>query len=173
MRVAVLDTGHANLTSVCRALEEAGKPLNLTVLRTHDTKELARADKLVVPGQGGFGDCLRGIEDQKEVLRERVQAGVPYLGICLGLQALFDSSEEAPGVPGLGWFAGDNVRLGPAPGIKIPHMGWNSLDLTHGGHPVLDAAGGAGSWVYFVHSYHAQPTDPTLVKATVQHGPHT
>ena len=173
MRVAVLDTGHANLTSVCRALEEAGKPLSITVVRTHDEGELARADKLVVPGQGGFGDCLRGIADQKELVIERVKSGVPYLGICLGLQALFDSSEEAPGVAGLGILGGINAKLTPAPGIKIPHMGWNQLRLENGGHPVLEAAGGNVAWVYFVHSFHALPDDPNVIKATVGHGPHT
>lgn len=173
MRVAVLDTGHANLTSVCRALEEAGKSLSVQVERTHDPDHLARADKLVVPGQGGFRDCVRGIDAVRELLLERMRAGVPYLGICLGLQVLFESSEEAPGVAGLGWFPGTNKKLSTEPGIKIPHMGWNELELRNGGHPVLDRAGGERSWVYFVHSYHAAPSDPSLIRATVSYGSQT
>ena len=171
-RIAVLDTGHANLTSVCRALEAAGGKQSVEVTRTHDADLIARADKIVFPGQGGFNDCLIGLRARgiEELLVERIGAGVPYLGICLGLQALFESSEEAPGVKGLGIFEGTNRRLVGGPGIKIPHMGWNSLELEHGGHPVLESAGGRDSWVYFVHSFHAAPTDPTLVKAVVEYG---
>src|SRR5690606_34443848 len=103
---------------------------------------------------------------------EKMRAGTPYLGICLGLQAPFESSAEAEGVSGLGYFEGTCEQLLPSPGVKVPHMGWNQLNLEHGGHDVLDAAGGRGTWVYFVHSYHAVPADPSVIKATVTHGPH-
>jgi glutamine amidotransferase len=83
---------------------------------------------------------------------------------------LFESSEESPGSPGFGWFQGSVQKLRGGPGIKIPHMGWNSLALRDGGHPLLEAAGGESAYVYFVHSFHAVPTDPTVVRATVQHG---
>lgn len=176
MHVLVVDTGHANLTSVCRALQEAAKQTSSSVRveSSRDPDIIRRADKLVVPGQGGFQDCARALQDEiEEALREQKERGTYYLGICLGLQALLDSSEEAPGQKGLGFVPGTNQKLTPSQGIKIPHMGWNQLHLEHGGHPILQDAGGEGSWVYFVHSYHAQPEDPTVIKATVQHGPHT
>lgn len=174
MHVIVVDTGHANLRSVEKALELAGGELASTVRieRSSDPERLAQADKLVVPGQGGFGHCVEALRrGMDQVILEKIRSGTPYLGICLGLQALFESSEEAPGVPGLGVFAGAVKRLESAPGIKIPHMGWNQLELRAGGHPVLEAAGGEGSWFYFVHSYHAVPTDPELAKAVVGYGP--
>jgi glutamine amidotransferase len=99
-----------------------------------------------------------------------MRAGTPYFGICMGLQILFESSEESPGSPGFGWFQGSVQKLVGGPSIKIPHMGWNSLNLRHGGHPLLVAAGGEDAYVYFVHSFHAVPVDESLVKATVQHG---
>jgi glutamine amidotransferase len=99
-----------------------------------------------------------------------MRAGSPYLGICLGLQILFESSEEAPGAAGFGWFKGSVDKLVGGPDIKIPHMGWNALELQSGGHALLDAAGGPNSYVYFVHSFHAVPSEPGVVKATVQHG---
>lgn len=171
MRVRVIDTGHANLTSVCRAVEAAGDGASLDLGRTHDADELRRADKIVFPGQGGFRDCVLGLSAEvKEVLLEKLRAGTPYFGICLGLQVLFEGSEEAPGVAGLALLPGTNVRLREEPGVKIPHMGWNELELTSGGHPFLEGAGGNGTWVYFVHSFHALPKDPTVVKAIVTHG---
>ncbi|HXK17237.1 MAG TPA: imidazole glycerol phosphate synthase subunit HisH, partial [Polyangiaceae bacterium] len=94
----------------------------------------------------------------------------PYLGICLGLQVLFESSEEAPGAAGFGWFKGAVQKLMPRADIKIPHMGWNSLELQSGGHPLLEAAGGANTYVYFVHSFHAVASEAGVVKATVSHG---
>ena len=173
LKVALVDTGHANLRSVQRALEEAGKGLSLSVARTHDPELIAHADHIVVPGQGGFGDCLSGLQEGvDQVLREKVQQGTYYLGICLGLQALFEGSEEAEGVKGLGLFSGQCRKLAPAPGIKIPHMGWNQLNLENGGHGALQSGGGHGAWFYFIHSYHAVPNDERLVKAWVQHGPH-
>ncbi len=171
MRVRVIDTGHANLTSVCRAVEAAAGAGSLDLGRTHDPDELRRADKIVFPGQGGFRDCVLGLSAEvTEVLLEKLRAGTPYFGICLGLQVLFESSEEAPGVRGLGLLPGANVRLREEPGVKIPHMGWNELVLESGGHEYLARAGGAGTWVYFVHSFHAEPRDRSVVKATVTHG---
>lgn len=144
------------------------------VERTRDPELVRKCDKMIVPGQGGFGDCLKGLRDNglDEVISEEVRAGKSYLGICLGLQALFASSPEAPGVQGLGLIPGICEKLEPSPGIKVPHMGWNQLEYKNGGHPVLQAAGGVGSWVYFVHSFHGCPDDPEVIKAVVQHGPH-
>lgn len=181
MKIALIDTLHANLRSVQRALQEAAKDLDTSsgsrveVIRTHDPDSICRADKIVVPGQGGFGDCLRGLRTRgmHEAILSRIGEGTPYLGICLGLQALFESSPESPGVPGLGLFEGSCSRLEPTDGIKIPHMGWNQLHLENGGHPVLEAAGGEGTWVYFVHSFHGTPKDRSIIRATAEYGPHT
>lgn len=175
MHVLVVDTGHANLRSVEKALELAGREITASVRveRSSDPERLRRADKLVVPGQGGFGRCMQALSGGVgEALRERVSQGAAYLGICLGLQALFEASEEAPDVPGLGLLPGHVQKLQAAPGIKIPHMGWNQVHLTSSGHPVLAAAGGEGSWFYFVHSFHAVPGQRDLVKAVASHGPH-
>lgn len=180
MRIALIDTGHANIRSVERALHAASEDLQkqlpgtFQVVRTSDPDEVRSMDKLVVPGQGGFGDCLAGLHEKNltEVIVEEVARGKSYLGICLGLQALFESSPEAPGVKGLGIIAGTCEKLTPSEGIKVPHMGWNRLELENGGHGVLEAAGGNDAWVYFVHSFHGVPTDPTVVRASVQHGPH-
>jgi len=174
MQVALIDTGHSNLRSVRRALERAGEGLPLEVRTTHDPDVVRAADKVVVPGQGGFGDCLKALRehDTDAAVLEHIQAGKPYFGICLGLQALFAGSEEAPETPGLSVFAGTCTRLTPAPGIKIPHMGWNELTLADSPHPVFANAGAGGTWYYFVHSYHAQPADRAVLQATVGYGPH-
>ncbi len=181
MDIALIDTAHANLRSVERALlaaasaheQNGGKPVR--VLCTHDPDRVRRADKVVVPGQGGFGDCMAALTQGglDQAIRESIRAGKHYLGICLGLQALFESSPEAPGVRGLGLLAGHCQRLKPEPGVKIPHMGWNQLSLREGGHAVLSAAGGEGTWLYFVHSYHGVPEREGDVRATVQHGTQT
>jgi glutamine amidotransferase len=169
--VVVVDIGIGNLRSVAKALEIAGGG-HVTVIRSHDPDVVRRADRVVVPGQGGFDACARGLAGGlSEALTEAVKRGVPYLGICLGLQVLFEGSEEAPGVPGFGWMRGQVRRLTGAPGIKIPHMGWNQLELSDGGHPGLAAAGGEGAWVYFVHSYHAVPEEPGVLRASVAYGP--
>jgi glutamine amidotransferase len=171
LNTVVVDVGLGNLRSVAKAVETAAEG-RTTVTRSRDPEVIRRADRIVVPGQGGFGEMGRAIAGGiAESLREAVNRGVPYLGICLGLQVLFESSEEAPGVPGLGWMRGAVKRLVGAPGVKIPHMGWNQLELQGGGHPHLAAAGGASTWMYFVHSFHAVPTEPGVLRATVSYGP--
>lgn len=174
MDAVVVETGLGNVRSVEKALETAAREQGLAaarIARSADPDRIRRADRLIVPGQGGFGEGARALSGALgEVLRERLSAGVPYLGICLGLQLLFEASEEAEG-RGLGWFRGAVRALQPAPGIKIPHMGWNQLELSGGGHPCLEAAGGQGAWVYFVHSYHAVPADPDVLKAACSFGP--
>lgn len=171
MQAVVVDIGLGNLRSVAKALETAGNG-RATVTRSHDPEVIRRADRVVVPGQGGFGECAKALSGGiAEALSDAVKRGVPYLGICLGLQVLFESSEEAPGVPGLGWLRGEVRKLEGAPGIKIPHMGWNQLELHGGGHRELEAAGGRSSWVYFVHSYHAVPAEKDVLRATAGYGP--
>ncbi|RYZ07905.1 MAG: imidazole glycerol phosphate synthase subunit HisH [Myxococcales bacterium] len=170
-RVAVVDYGMGNLQSVVQALRAAA-PEGTEVVRTHSPEEVRTADRLVVPGQGGFRDAAARLAQDGlgESIREKMLAGAPYLGICLGLQILFESSEEAPGAVGFGWFKGAVKKLNGGEGIKIPHMGWNGLTLASGGHPLLEAAGGPDTYVYFVHSFHAVPTEADVVRATVQHG---
>jgi imidazole glycerol-phosphate synthase subunit HisH len=171
-RVAVVDYGMGNLQSVVQALRAAA-PVGTEIIRTHSPDEVRKADRLVVPGQGGFRDAAAKLAEDGlgESVLEKMRAGAPYLGICLGLQLLFESSDEAPGVAGFGWFKGNVARLTGGPSVKIPHMGWNALQLQHGGHALLDAAGGDGTYVYFVHSYHGVPTEPDVLRATVEHGP--
>jgi len=182
-RVALVDLGMGNLRSVERALaragEEAGAPCD--VMRTSDPEAVAGADKVVVPGQGAFRDCSAALAGGLgEALREQIGRGTPYFGICLGLQALFERSEEAPGAPGLGIFAGEVVRLpdglrdpGTGEVLKIPHMGWNPVGLVgEVAGPLGVLAGDAPPYLYFVHSYHARPADPALVAAVADHGPH-
>ena len=171
LTAVVVDIGMGNLRSVAKAVETAGGG-RVTVVRSHDPDVVRRADRIVVPGQGAFAAYARGFAGGlAEALKEAVDRGVPYLGICLGLQILFEGSEEAPGLAGFGWMRGQVRRLTGAPGIKIPHMGWNQLELEGGGHEHLEAAGGDGAWVYFVHSYHAVPTEPGVLRAAVGFGP--
>lgn len=175
MRLLVVDTGLGNLRSVEKALVTAAQRADVPdfeLERSADPDRLRSADKLVVPGQGAFRDCMIALgSGLGAALLERIAAGTPYLGICLGLQILFDASAEADGVAGLGHFGGRVERLTPD-GVKIPHMGHNQLEPVGAGHPLLDAAGGRGAWVYYVHSYHAVPRDPALILATSDHGPH-
>lgn len=174
MLVVVVDTGLGNVRSVEKAVETAAQELglrNVRVERTADPDRVREADRLIVPGQGAFRDAAIALRDGLgELLHERLRAGTPYLGICLGLQILFESSDECPGAAGLGYFKGHVQRLEGGPGIKIPHMGWNQLEPRGPLPPALERAGGAGTWFYFVHSYHAVPEDSSLLSATVQYG---
>jgi imidazole glycerol-phosphate synthase subunit HisH len=173
MLAVVVDTGLGNLRSVHKAVETAAAELTgpVEVVRSGEPEVVRRADRVVVPGQGGFRDCVRALSHGlDQALVEKIRAGTPYLGICLGLQILFENSEEAPGERGLGLFAGSVRRLKGGAGIKIPHIGWNQLELGNGGHEHLSAAGGHGAWVYFVHSFHAVAADASAVVATSGYG---
>jgi imidazole glycerol-phosphate synthase subunit HisH len=171
MTTVVVDYGWGNLQSVVQAARAAA-PDGVHVLRSSSPDDVKRADRLIVPGQGAFRDTSLALHRTPlgESILEKMRAGTPYFGICMGLQILFEDSEESPGSPGFGWFAGSVRKLVGGQGIKIPHMGWNSLALTEGGHPLLEAAGGPGAYVYFVHSFHAVPTERGVVRATVEHG---
>jgi glutamine amidotransferase len=181
--VALVDIGIGNLRSVERALLRASSDIgrNPTVLRTSDPEVIARADRVVVPGQGAFRDFAAAIRGGVgDALRESIKRGAPYLGICLGLQALFAASEEATDAEGLGVFAGKVVRLPDGAkdpstfaAVKIPHMGWNQIALCGAGRGALSVFDAAPPYVYFVHSFHAVPTDASLIAATAQHGPFT
>jgi len=158
VRVVVCDPGASNVRSVVRAVEKAS---GVAPTVTADPDEVRRADVLVVPGQGSFGAFARAIEGGLgEALLETVRAGRPYLGICLGLQVLFESSEEAPGARGLGVLRGHVRRLRPGAGMPLPHIGWNAVTLR----------GEAPRHFYFAHSYVAEPSDARVVLATTDYG---
>jgi glutamine amidotransferase len=166
-RVVMVDVGLGNLRSVAKAVETAGEAARVELVRSSDPDVVKKADRLVVPGQGEFGSLADKLENGLgEAIRERLEHGTPYLGICLGLQILFESSEEAPGKRGLGWFRGSVRRLNGGPGIKIPHMGWNQIVPRTGGHALLPE----DEWFYFVHSYHAVPEESDLVRASSSYG---
>jgi imidazole glycerol phosphate synthase glutamine amidotransferase subunit len=163
--IAILDYGAGNLRSVENTLDEIGAAYTLV----RDAAGLNRAAKIILPGVGHFGQIMRAL-DQMQVrpaLLERIAAGVPFLGICLGLHALFRASEEAPELAGLGLFD-ETVRRFPAD-ARVPHMGWNELELTQAGMPVphrLLAGIGLHPYVYFAHSYYVPLTPATAAVST-------
>ncbi len=168
--IAIVDYGAGNVESVRRAIAHVGAEAQLT----DDPQVLGRADLLVFPGQGHFGQAMarlreRGLED---VLRAHIDAGRPFVGICLGLQLLFERSEEAPGVAGLGILAGEVRRFAErdAEGarVKIPQIGWNAVQRARARTP-LDAVPDGTSF-YFVHSYHVVPDDDSVVAGRATHG---
>ncbi len=162
--LAVLDYGAGNLRSVVRALEVGGaRPVVLG-----DPEALLRADALVFPGVGAAGSAMRRLREGglDEAVREFYRSGRPILGVCLGLQLLFDLSEEDGGTPGLGLIPG-RVRRFPD-GLKTPHMGWNQVRRRKD-HPIL-AGIPDGAYFYFVHSYYAEPADPAVVVGTTDYG---
>lgn len=168
-RIAVVDTGSGNLRSVEKALAAVGAD----VVITSDPGAVARADKVVVPGQGAFGGCMAGLTRDGGALREAVlgsvKAGKPYLGLCLGLQVLFESSEEDPSCAGLGLLPGTVKRFPLTPGLKIPHMGWNETEHGAARSTVLSRTP-EGTSFYFVHSYYAAPARPEDVALSTTHG---
>ena len=171
-RVAVADTGSGNLRSVEKALARAGAE----VIVTSDAAVIAGADKVVVPGQGQFGAVVAGLDREGGALRqavmEAIRAGNPYLGLCLGLQVLFDSSEENPGVPGLGVLPGVVRRFPVHHALKVPHMGWNRATRRPEGAALRSPAAAVpdGTYFYFVHSFFAVPERATDVALETDHG---
>ena len=171
----IIDYGIGNLRSLAKAFAAAG----VAVERTADPARIAEAERLVLPGVGAFGACADALASHglTDLVRQRAEAGVPLLGVCVGMQLLFEASEERPGTDGrphdgLGLLPGRVVRFAPglaADGqrLKVPHMGWNQLRTVHP-HPILDGAD--GDWVYFVHSYHAAPSADGDRLATVAYG---
>lgn len=169
MRVVVCDPGFGNVRSVVRAVEHAVDASGRSgdVLVTRSSAVVAGADFVIVPGQGSFGEFARAIQGGlSDALREHIGRGRPYLGICLGMQVLFESSEEAPGAAGLGIFAGQVVRL--APGLDaatgrphpLPHIGWNAVES-----PGRDLR-----YFYFAHTYAAEPADRSVIAGTTRYG---
>ena len=172
--IAVIDYGMGNLHSVEKALQRIihqDPELSGTyeVLVTSRPEDIRSACKVILPGVGAFGDCMRNLQQYGlvEVIHQVIADKRPFLGICLGLQMLFAGSEEDPAEPGLGIFPG-MVRKIIAPGLKIPHMGWNSLEYKSPS-PLLKSLGD-NPYVYFVHSYHAVPDDSGLITAVAEYG---
>lgn len=164
-RIALIDYGMGNLHSVAKALERVGAQVTVT----RDPDEVRGADRVVLPGVGAFGDCMNNLNERglAPVIREVIAAGKPFLGICVGLQLLFEGSEEDPGVAGLGILPGQVKKI-IAPGLKIPHMGWNALEFQR--ESPLFRGLPAQPFVYFVHSYHAVPADASLRTAFAEYG---
>ena len=164
--IAVIDYDAGNLKSVEKALLSLGEE----VLVTRDRQELLHADKVILPGVGHFGDAMEKLRSfgLVDVVKEIAQSGKPFLGICLGLQLLFERSEEAPGVEGLGILKGEILRIPDDRGLKVPHIGWNSLKLQNQGR--LFRGLEEEPYVYFVHSYYLKAAEPQIVKAVTEYG---
>lgn len=163
---AIIDYDAGNLRSVEKALVALGD----TPLITRDAKTILGADRVILPGVGSFGDAMDRLHQYGlvEVIRQVAAGGKPFLGICLGLQLLFESSEESEGVEGLGILKGKILRIPDCPGLKIPHMGWNSLKIRPDSR--LFAGIAQGAYVYFVHSYYLKAEDESIVKAVTEYG---
>lgn len=161
--IVIIDYGMGNLHSVSKAVEAVGA----VPIVTADKKIIAAAEKIILPGVGAFGDCMNNLQATGLVpeLIKHIKSGKGFLGICLGMQLLFESSEESPGVAGLGIFKGAVKRLTTE--YKVPHMGWNRLKLK-AASPLTAAAD--GSYVYFVHSFHAVPEDSNIITAVCDYG---
>lgn len=164
--IAIIDYDAGNLRSVEKALLSIGEETIVT--RKHD--EILAADKVILPGVGAFGDAMRKLKEYglADTIHEAVDSGKPFLGICLGLQLLFRRSDESDGVEGLSILPGEILRIPEAPGIKIPHIGWNSLEVSEGAR--LFKGLGENPYVYFVHSYYLKADDDSIVAATAEYG---
>lgn len=161
--IVIIDYGMGNLHSVSKAVEAVGA----VPIVTAEKRVIAAAEKIILPGVGAFGDCMKNLQATGLVpeLIKHIKSGKGFLGICLGMQLLFESSEESPGVVGLGIFKGAVKRLTTE--YKVPHMGWNRLKLK-AASPLTAAAD--GSYVYFVHSFHAVPEDSNIITAVCDYG---
>jgi imidazole glycerol-phosphate synthase subunit HisH len=176
--VAIIDYGSGNLHSAAKALERAAREEGLaeSIVVTRDPEKVARADRVVLPGVGAFADCRRGldaVDGMVEALNESVrERGRPFLGICVGMQLMAERGREYEVTQGLGWIPGDVERIAPTDAdLKIPHMGWNTLDARRP-HPVLDgiALGPQGLHAYFVHSFQLKPTVRSDLIAEADYG---
>ncbi|MEB3885030.1 imidazole glycerol phosphate synthase subunit HisH [Lyngbya sp. CCY1209] len=168
-RIAVIDYDMGNLHSVCKGLEKAGATPEIT----DDPAVIGGADAVVLPGVGAFDPAVQHLRSRDLIspIKDVIASGVPFLGICLGLQILFESGEEGT-EPGLGVFAGTVRRFASEPGLTIPHMGWNQLQFTQPDLPLWENLG-ENPWVYFVHSYYVDPADAAITAATITHGRQT
>ena len=163
--IAIIDYDAGNLKSVEKALLS----MNEECIITRDSKEILTADKVILPGVGAFGDAMDKLKsfELDKVIKEVAAKGTPFLGICLGLQLLFEGSDESQGVEGLHILDGKILRIPDKEGLKIPHIGWNSLTLSNDGR--LFKGISQEAYVYFVHSYYLQAREPEIVKATTEY----
>ncbi len=164
--VAIIDYDAGNIKSVEKAMALLGQQVEVT----REPELIRSADKVILPGVGSFGDAMGKIRQYglDEVIRQVVEKGIPFLGICLGLQLLFERSDEAPGVSGLGILKGEILRIPDTSGLKIPHIGWNSLEFPREGR--LFRGLPEESYVYFVHSYYLKAADEKIVTAAAEYG---
>ena len=164
--IAIIDYDAGNIKSVEKALISLGQD----VVLTSDPEVILSADKVVLPGVGAFGDAMGHLKERGlvDVIKKVCESGTPFLGICLGLQLLFEYSEESPGVEGLGILKGGIIRIPSDGGLKVPHIGWNSLSYPNKGR--LYEGVDEGSFVYFVHSYYLKAADPSIVVARTSYG---
>jgi glutamine amidotransferase len=173
VRVAVVDYGSGNLTSASRALALAAERegLDAEVRVTADPDYVGRADRIVLPGQGAFADCSRGlaaVAGMREAITTATDAGAPFLGICVGMQLMAERGLEHEITPGFGWIDGEIAEM-QAPGLRLPQMGWNALDFAPGRHRLLEGLK-PGDHVYFVHSYALVGGDQDETLATTDYG---
>ena len=178
MTVAIVDYGSGNLHSAAKAFERAAREASLEqpIVVTRDPDQVARADRVVLPGVGAFADCRRGLDavgGMVDALNTSVrERGRPFLGICVGMQLMAERGREYEVVEGLGWIPGEVDRITPSdPQLKIPHMGWNTLDARRS-HPLLDgiALGPQGLHAYFVHSFHLNASERSDLVAEADYG---
>lgn len=166
--IAIIDYDAGNIKSVEKALQKLGQD----VVITRDAEKILAADKVILPGVGAFGDAMANLRryELDRVIYQVVEKGTPFLGICLGLQLLFEKSDESEGIDGLGILKGEICRIPDCEGLKIPHMGWNSLELQNKGRLFQNIEQNA--YVYFVHSYYLKAEDEEIVKATTEYSTH-
>jgi glutamine amidotransferase len=178
MSVAIVDYGSGNLHSAAKAFERAARESghDQPILVTSKPEDIARADRVVLPGVGAFADCRRGLDDipgMVDALEQSVRkTGRPFFGICVGMQLMAERGREYKVTPGLGWIPGEVDKITPSdPNLKIPHMGWNTLDLRKP-HPLLDGIplGSDGLHAYFVHSYALKTADASDLVAQTDYG---
>jgi len=165
--IGIVDYDIGNLRSVQKAFQHEGG--EAVFVRT--PREISKADGLVLPGVGAFGDCVRSLADSGmwDAVLDWAKSGKPFFGICVGYQMLFDSSEEAPGRKGLGLFEGEVKKFTDRPGQKIPQIGWNTVEVLQPDAPLL-AGIASGDFVYYVHSYYVQPRDRSLIALETNYG---
>jgi glutamine amidotransferase len=173
MKVAVVDYGSGNLASASRAVQLASDRagLGVEVLVTSDPGTVRAADRVVLPGQGAFADCMTGLSEVpglRTALEETVDGGTPFLGICVGMQLMAERGLEYGATEGLGWIHGEITRIN-APGLRLPQMGWNALDFAPGAHPLLDGLE-PGDHVYFTHSFALSHGESGEILATTDYG---
>ena len=173
MRIAVVDYGSGNLASASRALAVAAERdgIAASVIVTADPDAVAAADRIVLPGQGAFADCARGLHavpGMWDAIDRATTGGTPFLGICVGMQLMAQRGLEHGITPGYGWLSGEIAEM-PAPGLRLPQMGWNGLDFEPGIHPLLEGLH-PGDHAYFVHGYALIGGDPAQTIATTDYG---